>query len=282
MDAPPGAVRIPSVATVPKTPALVSHLGGLLRQWRATRRMSQLDLSLEAEISSRHLSYIESGKAQPSREMMTRLADALSIPLRERNALFIAAGYAPVYRETGLTTPEMSIARQAVDFILRQQEPWPAIVMDRHWNLLQVNNGATKLIGWLLGRSPEDRNVVRQVFRNDMLRPYIVNWDEVAADMVRRLNQEIDWVPTDKESQALLAEVLAYDGVPAQWKKRDLHTPASPMLTFTFRKDGKEVSLFSTWTTFGAPHDVTLEELRIESSFPADDHTIKVWGEITA
>ncbi len=242
--------------------------------------MSQLDLSLEAEISSRHLSYIESGKSQPSREMMTRLADALSIPLRERNALFIAAGYAPVYRETGLSTPEMTIARQAVDFILKQQEPWPAIVMDRHWNLLQVNGGATKLIGWLLGRSPEDRNVVRQVFRHDMLRPYIVNWEEVAADMVRRLNQEIDWVPTDDESKALLSEVLAYPGVPAQWRTRDLQTPALPMLTFTFRKGADEVSFFSTWTTFGAPHDVTLEELRIESSFPADERTAQAWAEI--
>ena len=242
--------------------------------------MSQLDLSLEADISSRHLSYLESGKAQPSRDMMTRLADALAIPLRERNALFIAAGFAPVYRETGLSTPEMAIARQAVDFILKQQEPWPAIVMDRHWNLLQVNNGATKLVEWLLERSPEDRNVVRQVFRHDMLRPYIVNWEEVAADMVRRLNQEIDWVPTDTESQTLLAEVLAYPGVPAHWRARDLQTPASPMLTFTFRKGNTEVSFFSTWTTFGAPHDVTLEELRIESSFPADEHTAKRWNEL--
>lgn len=268
------------MATAIKPPSPASHLGGLLRQWRATRRMSQLDLSLEADISSRHLSYIESGKTQPSREMMTRLADALAIPLRERNALFIAAGYAPVYRETGLSTPEMTIARQAVDFILKQQEPWPAIVMDRHWNLLQVNNGATKLVTWLLGRSPEDRNVVRQVFRNDMLRPYIMNWEEVAADMVRRLNQEIDWVPTDKESKALLSEVLTYDGVPAEWRNRDLQTPASPMLTFTFRKGPDEVSFFSTWTTFGAPHDVTLEELRIESSFPADDRTAKSWSHI--
>jgi transcriptional regulator with XRE-family HTH domain len=243
--------------------------------------MSQLDLALEAEISSRHLSYIESGKAQPSREMMTRLADALTIPLRERNALLIAAGYAPVYRETGLTTPEMTAARRAVEFILKQQEPYPAIVMDRHWNLLLVNDGAKKLLQFLLGGPPSERNVVRQVFSDNILRPFIANWDEVAADMIRRLHQEIDWVPTDEALPSLLAEVLSYPNVPEQWRTRELESSASPLLTFVFRKGDTELRFFSTWTTFGAPHDVTLEELRIESSFPADELTTKIWHELS-
>jgi transcriptional regulator with XRE-family HTH domain len=244
--------------------------------------MSQLGLALEAEISSRHLSYVESGKAEPSREMVTRLADALAIPLRERNALLIASGYAPMYRETGLASPEMSLATRAVEFILKQQEPYPAIVMDRHWNLLMVNQGATKLIEFLLGAPPADRNVVRQVFRDDILRPFISNWDEVAADMIRRLHQEIDWVPTDEVLQALLHEVLASPHVPDQWRKRELQTPASPMLTFVFCKGDVELRFFSTWTTFGAPHDVTLEELRIESSFPADEETSVAWNRIVS
>jgi transcriptional regulator with XRE-family HTH domain len=261
----------------PPTPT-TSRLGDLLRQWRATRRMSQLDLALEAEISSRHLSYLESGKAQPSREMLTRLADALAIPLRERNALLMAAGYAPVYRESTLSNPEMSLAKQAVEFILKQQEPYPAIVLDRHWDLVLINNGASRLIEFLLGAQPQERNVVRQIFSHDVLRPYIANWDEVAGDMIRRLHQEIDWVPTDKVLQSLLAEVLSYPGVPEQWRTRELEVSMSPLLTFIFRKNSTDLRFFSTWTTFGAPHDVTLEELRIESSFPADEVTAKTWN----
>jgi transcriptional regulator with XRE-family HTH domain len=242
--------------------------------------MSQLDLSLEAEISSRHLSYLESGKAQPSREMLTRLSDALAIPLRERNALLMAAGYAPVYRESTLSTPEMALARRAVDFILKQQEPYPAIVLDRHWDLVLINNGAAQLIQFLLGTEPREHNVVRQIFSNDLLRPYIANWDEVAADMIRRLHQEIDWVPTDTVLQGLLAEVLSYPGVPEQLRTRELEVQMSPLLTFIFRKGSTELRFFSTWTTFGAPHDVTLEELRIESSFPADEVTAKAWNDL--
>jgi hypothetical protein len=154
--------------------------------------------------------------------------------------------------------------------------------MDRHWNLLMVNQGATKLIEFLLGAPPADRNVVRQVFRDDILRPFISNWDEVAADMIRRLHQEIDWVPTDEVLQALLHEVLASPHVPDQWRKRELQTPASPMLTFVFCKGDVELRFFSTWTTFGAPHDVTLEELRIESSFPADEETSVAWNRIVS
>ncbi len=242
--------------------------------------MSQLDLALEAKISSRHLSYVESGKAQPSREMMTRLADALEVPLRDRNALLMAAGYAPIYRETRLTTPEMALARRAVDFILKQQEPYPAIVLDRQWNLVLANDGATTLLQFLLGRLPRERNVVRQIFKNDLLRPYIANWEEVAGDIVRRLHHEIAWAPTDETLQKLMAEVLSYADVPEHWRTRDLQASVSPLLTFVCRKNGTELRFFSTWTTFATPHDITLEELRIESSFPADEITAKVWNEL--
>jgi transcriptional regulator with XRE-family HTH domain len=272
--------RVSTAKTQVFVPA--ARLGELLRQWRSTRRMSQLDLALEADISSRHLSYIESGKSQPSREMVTRLADALTIPLRERNALLIAAGYAPIYRETGLTTPEMTAARRAVEMILKQQEPYPAIVMDRHWNLQLANDGARKFLALLLDKAPDDPNVVRQIFREDILRPFINNWDEVAADMIRRLHQEVDWFPTDDVLPALLDEVLAYPGVPEHWRRRELETSASPLLEFKIRKGDLELSFFSTWTTFGSPHDVTLEEMRIESSFPSDDATAKRWQEVTA
>lgn len=260
----------------------VSQLGALLRQWRATRRMSQLDLSLEADISSRHLSYVESGKAQPSREMVTRLADALNVPLRERNSLLIAAGFAPIYRQTGLSAPEMALTKRAMELLLKQQEPYPAIVQDRHWNLLQGNEGAAKFLQFTLGRIPQERNIARQLLRDEYLKPFIANWDEMARDIIRRLHQEVAWVPTDEALRALLAEVLLYPGVPEHWRARELEVPASPLLNFVVRKGNVELRFFSTWTTFGSPHDVTLEELRIESSFPADEATEKAWAEVLA
>jgi transcriptional regulator with XRE-family HTH domain len=264
------------------TAAEVSQLGALLRQWRATRRMSQLDLSLEADISSRHLSYVESGKAQPSREMVTRLADALNVPLRERNSLLIAAGFAPIYRQTGLSAPEMALTKRAMELLLKQQEPYPAIVLDRHWNLLQGNEGAAKFLQFTLGRIPQERNIARQLLRDEYLKPFIANWDEMARDIIRRLHQEVAWVPTDEALRALLAEVLLYPGVPETWRARELEVPASPLLNFVVRKGNVELRFFSTWTTFGSPHDVTLEELRIESSFPADEATEKAWAEVLA
>jgi transcriptional regulator with XRE-family HTH domain len=269
------------MATTKEYGSLPSNkLGELLRQWRAARRMSQLDLALEAEISSRHLSYVESGKAQPSREMMLRLADALAVPLRERNGLLNAAGFAPIYRETGLTTPEMALARRAVEVILKQQEPYPAIVVDRHWDLVLVNKGATKLLQFLLGRQIEDRNIARHIFNPDFLRPYFANWEEVAGDVVRRLHQEIAWNSTDEVLPKLLAEILSYPDVPKQWRTRELEAAVPPLLTCIFRKQETELRFFSTYTTFATPHDVTLEELRIESCFPADDRTAKTWNDL--
>jgi transcriptional regulator with XRE-family HTH domain len=242
--------------------------------------MSQLDLSLEAGVSSRHLSFVESGKAQPSREMITRLADALRIPLRERNGLLIAAGYAPIYRETQLTTPEMASAKRAVEFILKQQEPYPAIVLDRHWNLVDANGGARHLLLFLLGGPPAEPNIVRQIFSNEILRPFIVNWEATAGDLIHRLHQEIAWVPTDETLRALLNEVLGYPDVPEHWRVRSVEVPLSPILNFVVRKGETELRFFSTWTTFGTPQDVTLEELRIESSFPADEETVRTWKKL--
>lgn len=244
--------------------------------------MSQLDLSLKAEVSSRHLSYMERGKAQPSREMMMRLADALQIPLRERNVLLIAAGYAPAYCETELGSPQMMQAKRAVEFILKQQEPYPAIVLDRHWNLIDVNDGARHLLKFLIGAPPVERNNVRHIFSREILRPYIVNWEATAGDLIHRLHRETAWVPTDEVLRSLLDEVLSYPDIPQQWRTRDLDAPLSPLLTFNIRKGGVELRFLSTWTTFGTPQDVTLEELRIESSFPADQQTANAWNVIVA
>ena len=164
-----------------------------------------------------------------------------------------------------------------MEFLLKQQEPYPAIVLDRHWNLLQSNEGAARLVHFVLGAIPKEPNIVRHVLCDEYLKPFIANWNEVARDIIRR--QEIAWVPTDETLQSLLSEVLAYPDVPEQWRAPELEAPASPLLNFVIRKVEVELR-FSTWTTFGSPHDVTLEELRIESSFPADEATARAWQRI--
>src|SRR5882724_7517144 len=158
------------------------HIGRLLRHWRMTRRVAQLDLAVQIEVSTRHLSYIESGRALPSREMILRLAEGLQIPLRERNTLLLAAGYAPLYHETDLNTPEMAEARRAVEFILAQQDPYPAIALDRHWNLLMANAATRRFLALFPECDPpEPANSFRLIFHPRGLRPFIVQWEEVAA-----------------------------------------------------------------------------------------------------
>jgi transcriptional regulator with XRE-family HTH domain len=252
---------------------LDGDVGALLRHWRTTRRLSQLALALDADISSRHLSYVETGRSQPSREMLLRLADALEIPLRERNALLVAAGYAPRYFETGLAAPEMAQMRSAIDLILGHQEPYPAFVLDRHWDIRMSNQAAHRCRRFLLGAAPTESNMMRSLLHPSGLRPLMPNWEETAGDLIRNLHNQIAASPSDRRSKDLLAEVLAYPGVPARWRTRKIGTPTTPLLTTTFRKGDVELRFFSTLTTFGTPQDVTLEELSIECSFPADEAT---------
>lgn len=251
-----------------------AHAGILLREWRAARRMSQLDLSLEAEVSARHISYIETGKSQPSREMVARLADALDMPLRERNTLFMAAGYAPEYPETDLGAPELAPVRKALEFILDHQEPYPAFILNRHWDILLTNDAAVRIANFLHGGSKYS-NMVRKFFDPEDLRAVVANWEVVARDLIRHLHDEIATVPSDTKARALLDEVLSYPGVPSLWRKRELGTKPPPVLTTTFRKDDIELRFFSTIATFGTSRDVTIDELRIECAFPADNATAR-------
>jgi len=247
-------------------------VGTLLREWRAARRVSQLGLALEAGTSMRHLSYVETGKAQPSRDMVARLAEALDMPLRERNALLLAAGYAPEYAESGLDAPELSQVRRAIDFIIQHQEPFPAFVLNRRWDVLATNRAAVRVGGFLIGGSGH-ANMVRQFFDPADMRSVVVNWEEVAGDLIRHLHDEVAAAPSDAKARALLDEVLRYPGVPARWRTRELGTPPPPLLTVHFRRDDRDLRFFSTISTFGTPRDVTLDELRIECAFPADEAT---------
>lgn len=258
---------------------LSSHgpaIGALLREWRAARRMSQLDLALEAGVSSRHLSYVETGKARPSRDMVVRLADALAMPLRERNALLVAAGFAPKYPESGLSAAPLSRMRQAIEFVLRQQEPYPAFLLNRHWDVLMANEAAIRVNRHVLGRDSVHANMLLQFFDPDDLRPAVANWDEVAGELIRHLQNALAAMPSDREGQALLEKVLAYPGVPTHWRMRNLDAPPSPLLTTVLRRDGREFHFFSTITTFGTPRDVTLDELHVECCFPMDDDTAEL------
>jgi transcriptional regulator with XRE-family HTH domain len=253
----------------------LAHVGALLREWRAARHVSQLALALEAGTSTRHLSYVETGKAQPSREMVRRLAEALDMPLRERNALLLAAGYAPEYAETRLDAPELAQVRRAVEFIIEHQEPYPAFVLNRRWDILMANRAAARVGNFLIGGTRHS-NMVRQFFDPADMRAAVVNWEEVAGDLVRHLHDEVAAAPTDATARALLDEALRAPGVPARWRERQLDTPPPPLLTVVFHKGDRELRFFSTIARFGTPRDVTIDELRIECAFPADQATAEL------
>lgn len=254
-----------------------SPVGKLLQYWRGKRNKSQLALALEAGVSARHVSFIETGRARPSREMVLTLAGALDVPLRERNDLLLAAGYAPFYRQRELEAEEMAPARRALDAILERQEPYPAVVMDRHWNLVRTNRGAERFFGRLLGSdgtdASEPANVLRLMFDPDGLRPAVVNWPEVARGLLGRVQREAVGGVPDAETDRLLEEILAYPGVPRRWHRPDLGTPVVPFVPVAFRHGGRDYRYFSAVTTLGTPQDVTLQELRIETFFPADEVT---------
>jgi len=246
--------------------------GVLLREWRTARRMSQLDLALEADISSRHLSYVETGKSQPSREMVVRLAEALAMPLRERNALLLAAGYAPGYPETRLNTAHMAQIRRAIQLTLEHQEPYPAFVFNRYLDILETNTAAVRVAEFLIGGSTH-ANMLHQLFDPKDLRRAVRNWEEIASDMMRHLHEALAANPFDAKMRGLLDDLLRYPGVPSQWRSHDTTSPPPPVLTVEFKKDDRRLRFFSTFTSFGTSGDVTIDELRMECAFPADEET---------
>lgn len=268
---------MPARATAPHMPPI----GALLREWRAARRMSQLDLSLETGISTRHLSCVETGKASASRDTVSRLADALGMPLRERNALLRAAGYAATHPERALSAPALARVQQAVDLIIAHQEPYPAFVISRHWEVLATNQAAVRLGGLMMsGRPSRHTNLLHQLFDPEDIRSVIVNWPEIAGRFIRHLHDDLAANPTDRRTRALLDEIFRYPDVPERWRARDLGEDPPPIITFTFRTPRGELRFFETITTFAAPHDVTLDEVRIDCTFPADEHTARICREL--
>jgi transcriptional regulator with XRE-family HTH domain len=244
-------------------------LGTLLKDWRRRRRLSQLDLALEAGVSARHLSFVETGRSKPSREMVIHLAEQLEVPLRDRNHLLLAAGYAPAYGEHPLDAPEMAPVREAIDGVLAGHAPFPAIAVDRWWNLVAANEPLTLLLG---GVAPElmrpPVNTLRVALHPDGMAPRILNLGQYRAHLLDRLRREVA-LTADERLAALHEELSAYPAPPAP------PTPAHPEIAVPMRlRVGEtELAFFSTIATFGTALDITLAELAIEAFFPADAET---------
>jgi len=250
--------------------------GAHLRTWRQRRRLSQLDLATEAEISTRHLSFVETGRAEPSREMVLRLAERLDIPLRERNTLLVAAGYAPMYRERGLDDPALAAARQAVEMVLRGHEPFPAIALDRHYNVVAMNRVVPLLLeGIDAAMLQPPINVLRLSLHPQGLAPRIENLLQWRHHLFERLRQQIA-ATADPQLVALQQGLMALplpEGV-ADTRVEGEHLGV--VMPFRLRSPAGTLSFISTLTIFGTPNDVTLQELAVESFFAADAFTAEV------
>jgi transcriptional regulator with XRE-family HTH domain len=247
-------------------------IGELLRAWRQRRSLSQLELALEADVSSRHVSFLETGRARPSREMVLRLADHLDIPLRERNRLLLAAGYAPLYVEHSLEEPAMAPVHAALDRFLRAHEPYPAVVLDRHYNLVSGNDALAVLT---VGVAPDllepPANALRVTLHPNGMAPRIVNLTEWSAHLLHRLRRQAT-LTADPELERLHDELASYPGVCVQAPAGD-DAGSDIVLPLRVRIEDRELAFFSTVSTFGTPIDITLAELMIEAFYPANAAT---------
>jgi transcriptional regulator with XRE-family HTH domain len=268
-------------------------LGNLLRHWRNVRGRNQLDLSIETGVSQRHISFIESGRSVPSRQTLLEIAQVLDVPLRERNTLLLNAGYAPVFSELAWNSAQMQSITRALERILRQHEPFPALVMDRYWNVLMTNESAPRFFNCFVDMSQRKgpRNMLHLMFDPDGMRPFVERWDEVAGSLLHRVRTEATGRVIDEKTKELVASLLAYPGGKAnsaeQIERRSRQSnfgqtfkpnsatgePILPIIPLSFRKDETVLNYFSMVTTVGTPQTVAAQELRIESMFPADEET---------
>jgi transcriptional regulator with XRE-family HTH domain len=244
-----------------------------LREWRQRRRLSQLALAMDAEISTKHLSFLETGRAQPSRDMVLNLAERLEVPLRERNVLLVAAGYAPIFPERALDDPALQAARKAVDLVLAGHEPYPALAVDRHWTLIAANRAVAPL---LAGADPSllapPVNVLRLSLHPQGLAPRIANLREWRAHLLERLRAQVE-LSADIVLDKLMKELAEYPVPPATTKPPAKEDYAGVVVPLQMITDNGVLSFFSTTTVFGTPVDITLSELALESFFPADAAT---------
>ncbi|HVZ42755.1 MAG TPA: helix-turn-helix transcriptional regulator [Ramlibacter sp.] len=262
--------------------AAARPFGDHLRQWRQRRRMSQLDLAHEADVSTRHLSFVENGRSVPSREMVLRLAERLDVPLRERNAMLVAAGYAPMYRERPLDDPALAAAREAVALILKRHEPFPALAIDRRWNLVAANDMVAHL---LMADDPAllapPVNVLRLSLHPGGLAPRIVNLRQWREHLFERLRQQLH-ATGDSYLAALYEELHAYPLPPGTDDTKLEGELLGVAMPLRFRMPQGVLTFIGTVTVFGTPLDVTLQELAVETFFPADAHSERMLRELAA
>ncbi|ETR75797.1 XRE family transcriptional regulator [Afipia sp. P52-10] len=254
------------------------HVGEHLRQWRQRRHLSQLDLATEAEISARHLSFMETGRAQPSREMLLRLAEQLDIPLRERNVMLVAGGFAPAFPQRTLDDPAMKVARDAIEQVLKAHEPHPALAVDRHWNLVSANRMVAPLLG---GSAPKllqgTVNVLRLGLHPDGIAARTENLHEWRAHLLERLHRQCE-ATADAELLALYEELKSYPVPPRSGPTAKVGDAI--VVPFRLRVGNDVLSFMSTTMVFGTPLDITLSELALEAFYPADETTAAKLREI--
>jgi transcriptional regulator with XRE-family HTH domain len=251
------------------------ELGALLRRWRGLRGRSQLDLATDSGLSQRHISFIESGRSVPSRPTLMALARTLDVPLRERNSLLLAAGYAPAYSEAPCNAEEMRSVTRALERMLRQHDPFPALVLDRNWNVLMTNAAAPLFFGRFidLGRYPTPRNLLRLVFDPQALRPVIADWQRTAQALLQRVQRESGGRTLDDAGRALIESLLAFPDVPGELPPVRDADQSLPVIPLGFIHEGRVLNYFSMVAIVGTPQAVAAEELRLECMFPADQAT---------
>jgi len=253
---------------------MTTEFGSILRHWRESRRFSQLDLALQADVSSKHVSFLETGRNRPSREMILRLSTAMNLPLRDRNTMLSAAGYASAYSEKSLQSPAFHQLDEALQRMLDKHEPFPAIVMDADWLILRQNDGAARMSQIFVTDAPAFAgNAFELLFSEDGLQPYVQDWETLSSTLLMRLFREALDASQSPEKRELFEKIAAMPTTPPNWRELASRLPSGPTIDLVLKKDDLECRFFTTITTFGTPQDITLQELRIESYFPADDGT---------
>lgn len=255
------------------------ELGDLLRHWRRVRGKSQLDLAADALTTPRYVSFVETGRSQPSRQMVIRLARALDVPLRERNGLLLAAGYAPLYVAGRLEGPELDRVRAALELMLSKHEPFPAVVMDRAWNVLQANDGAQRLFGELLAPAslPDPANVLDLMIEPGPVRNAVLNWEAVVPELLARCRREAIGGVVDPATAERLERFRLRPDVARLIDRANIAKPSLPVLDLGFAFGSDRLSFFSVVSTIGTPIDITAQELRVEAFFPGDAATQRTW-----
>jgi len=244
----------------------------LLKYWRSRRGLSQLDLALTADVSARHISFLETGRSQPSEKMVLLLSSTLDVPLRERNTMLREAGYAPAFKEPQIDALDKNIDH-AIQVMLRQHEPFPMMIVNRCYDVLRMNKAASCMVSMSIGKVPERWNAIRALFDQEWFRPFVVDWEATARFAIARLHREALQTRQDNRLRDLLDEILDAPDIPESWRSHDLSLGSEGAMNLRFDVNGQILSFVTTVMSFQAPQNVTLEEIQIESYFPSDQAT---------